>query len=132
MPQSTIRCPSEGLPPVGERLVSTLKAMIQLEEDEEITNALLQVAETEHYKLRIEFQLNNVILTGISERNFLLVHFDFPSVYLKEIEKLLWFDWRAACFMKDYHNSSAWSIYGDDHKGACLILSPHKQMDRSD
>ena len=122
MPQSTIRRPTEGLPPVGERLVSTLKAMAQLEEDEERTNALLQVCETARYRLRIEFQLNNVILTGILERNFLLVHFDFSSVYLKEIEKLLWFDWRTACFMKDYHNSAVWSFYGGDHKGACLIF----------
>ena len=122
MPQSAIHHPPEGLPPVGERLVSTLKAMTQLEEDEETTNALLQVAETEHYKLRIEFQLNNVILTGISERNFLLVHFDFSSVYLKEIEKLLWFNWRTACFTDNYHNSSVWSVYGDNHKGVCLIF----------
>ena len=122
MPRSAIRCPSEGLPPVGKRLVSTLKAMTQLEEDEETTNALLQVDEAEHYKLRIEFQLNNVILTGISERNFLLVHFDFPSVYLKEIEKLLYSNWRTACFTDNYHNFSMWDSYGDNHKGACLIF----------
>ena len=35
MPQSAIRRPPEGLPPVGERLVSALEAMTQLEEDEE-------------------------------------------------------------------------------------------------
>ena len=122
MPRSAIRRPSEGLPPVGKRLVSTLKAMTQLEEDEETTNALLQVDEAEHYKLRIEFQLNNVILTGISERNFLLVHFDFPSVYLKEIEKLLYSNWRTACFTDNYHNFSMWDSYGDNHKGACLIF----------
>ena len=95
--------------------------MTQLEEDEEKTNALLQFNEAMFYGLRIEFQLSN-ILTGISERNFLLLHFDFTSVYLKEIENLLWFNWRAACFTEDYHNSSVWSDYGDKHKGACLIF----------
>ena len=126
MPQSAIRRPPEGLPPAGEILVSALKAMTQVEEDEEKTNALLQFNESEHYKLRIEFQLNNVILTGILERNFLLVHFDFSSVYLKEIEKLLWFNWRTACFTKDYHNSCVWSTYGENHKGACLIFDTHE------
>ena len=122
MPQSAMRRPPEGLPPAGEILVSALKAMAQLEEDEEKTNALLQFNEALLYGLRIEFQLNNVILTGISERNFLLVYFDFSSVYLKEIEKLLGFNWRVACFMEDYHNSSVWGTYGDKHKGACLIF----------
>ena len=117
-----MRRPPEGLPPAGEILVSALKAMAQLEEDEEKTNVLLQFNEALLYGLRIEFQLNNVILTGISERNFLLVHFDFSSVYLKEIEKLLWFNWRTACFTDNYHNSSVWSVYGDNHKGACLIF----------
>lgn len=121
MSQSTIRHPPEGLPPVGERLVSVLEAMTQLEEDEEKANALLQSFESVKYAMKLEL-LNNVIPTGISGRNFLLVHFDFPSVYLKEIEKLLWWDWRAACFTENYHNSAVWSTYGDNHKGACLIF----------
>ena len=130
MPQSAIRCPPEGLPPVGEILVSTLESMAQLEEDEEKANALLQYGESVKYGMKIELQLNNMIPAGISGRNFLLVHFDFPSVYLKEIEKLLWWDWRAACFTENYHNSSVWSTYGDDHKGACLIFES-TQIDES-
>ena len=122
IPQSAICRPPEGLPPVGERLVSAIEAMAQFEEDEEKANDLLQVFESMKYAMKIELLLNNVSLTGISEKNFLLVHFDFPSVYLKEIEKLLWFNWRTACFMKDYHNSSVWGTYGDKHKGACLIF----------
>ena len=118
IPQSAIHRPSEGLPPVGEILVSSLKAMTQLEEKK--TNALLQFYEALLCGLRIEFQSSN-ILTGISERNFLLVYFDFPGVYLKEIEKLL-FDWRVACFAGDYHNPSMWCNYVDGHKGACLIF----------
>ena len=121
MPQSAIRRPPEGLPLVGEILVSTLESMAQLEEDEEQTDALLQSLESVRYAMRLEL-LNNPILTGISESNFLLVYFDFSSVYLKEIEKLLWPNWYVACFTKDYHNSSVWSTYGDNHKGACLIF----------
>ena len=121
-PQSTIRRPPEGLPSVGEILESSLEAMAQLEEDEETTNALFQVAETMLYELRIELQLANGFPTELLKRNFLLVHFDFSGVYLKEIEKLLWFNWRTACFTDNYHNSSMWSRYGDNHKGACLIF----------
>ena len=128
--QSTILRPSEGLPPVGEKLVSALEAMEQLEEDEEKANALFQSFESVKYGRKLELLSNNVILTGISGRNFLLVHLNFPGIYLKEIEKLLWFNWRVACFMKDYYNSSVWGTYGDNHKGACLIFES-AQIDES-
>ena len=116
--QSAIGHPSEGMPPAGEKLLSALEGMTHLEEKK--TNALLQFYEALLCGLRIEFQSSD-ILTGISERNFLLVYFDFPGVYLKEIEKLL-FDWRVACFAEDYHNPSMWCNYADGHKGACLIF----------
>ena len=114
--------PSEELPPVGEILISSLGAMARLEEDKETTNAFFQIREASLYELRIEFRLNNVIPSEILEQNFLLLHFDFSGLYLKEIEKLLWYDWRTACFTDNYHNSSMWSGYGDKHKGACLIF----------
>ena len=117
----------EGLPTVGERLESILAAMTQLEEDQdkEKTAAVLRAIESMNRGTMIELQLNNVIPTGIL-RNIPLVLCDFPSIYLKEIEKLLWFNWRTACFTKDYHNSSVWGIYGDKHKGACLIFESAK------
>ncbi len=120
MAQPTTRRPPE--PPVGERLASTLKAMAQIEDDEKKVDDLFQTFDSVKYAGKLELLSNNVILTGISGGNFLLVHFDFPSVYLKEIEKLLWWDWRAACFTENYHNSAVWSTYGDNHKGACLIF----------
>ena len=118
IPQSAIR----RRPEVGERLVSALEGMAQLEEDEEKANALFQSLESVKYEMKIGLQLANEILTGMSGRNLLLVHFDFPGVYLKEIEKLLWGNWRIACFTDNYHNFSMWDSYGDTHKGACLIF----------
>ena len=53
--------------------------------------------------------------TGIDQLSF-----DFPTVYLKAIEKLLWFDWRTACFTKGYHNSSVWGTYGDKPQRSML------------
>ena len=61
------------------------------------------------------------MFTGDSEKNH-LVMFDFPNMYLKELENLLWPKWHTACFTKSYHNSSVWGNYGDNHKGACLIF----------
>ena len=117
----------EGLPTVGERLESILAAMTQLEEDQdkEKTNALLRIIEGMNRGTMIGLQLNNVIPTGIL-RNIQLVLCDFPSIYLKEIEKLLWFNWRTACFTKDYYDSSVWGSYADGHKGACLIFESAK------
>ena len=45
---------------------------------------------------------------------------------MKAIERLLWPNWYTACFMKDYHNSSVWGHYGDQHSGACLIFETGK------
>ena len=62
------------------------------------------------------------MFTEISGKNNQLMMFDFPKVYLKDLEKLLWSKWYTACFTKSYHNSSVWGHYGDSHKGACLIF----------
>ena len=124
MSESKTLRPPDGLPTVAEMLESVLAAIVQLEEDqdEEKFNDVLRFIEGRNRATRIWLQLKNVIPIGISGRNIQLVFCDFPSIYLKEIEKLLWFDWRTACFTDNYHNSSVWGSYGDKHKGACLIF----------
>ena len=89
---------------------------------EEKANAVLQAAEEQNNELRIALQLNNTIPPGMLRKNIQLVIYDFPKIYLNEIERLLWPKWYTACFMKNYHNSSVWAHYGDKHKGACLIF----------
>lgn len=56
------------------------------------------------------------------DSNGQLLILDFPEVYLKQLENSIYPDWYAACFMKDYRNSSVWGHYGENHKGACLIF----------
>ncbi len=56
------------------------------------------------------------------EKNMQRLFFDFPEIYLKRFEDLLWPQWYTACFTKNYHNASLWGNYGDSHKGICLIL----------
>lgn len=48
---------------------------------------------------------------------------DFPRDYVDGLEKLLWPKWYAACFSKDYGNSSLWGTYGKGHRGVCLIFA---------
>lgn len=65
-----------------------------------------------------------------SQKNRLFVFVDFPEAYVREIERLTYPDWYAACFTKNYHNSSTWSHYGDNHKGVCLKFKTNCANDR--
>lgn len=47
---------------------------------------------------------------------------DFPNLYLYLLEKLMYPEYYAACFLKEAHNSSVWGHYADGHKGVCLIF----------
>lgn len=66
-----------------------------------------------------------------SKKNRQLLVYDFPRVYLKQLERLLYPDWYVACFMKDYRNSSTWANYGDKHQGACLVFGAETTSGRS-
>ena len=65
------------------------------------------------------------------EYNRQLLIFDFPKVYLGQLEQVLYPDWYVACFMRDYQNSSVWGHYGDNHKGVCLIFEAETTAGRN-
>jgi hypothetical protein len=48
---------------------------------------------------------------------------DFPAYYVELLEKLVYPDWYAACFVGDPANPAMWGGYGDGHKGVCLKFS---------
>jgi len=48
---------------------------------------------------------------------------DFPTYYVESLERLIYPDWHAACFVADPANASVWSSYGDSHRGVCLKFS---------
>ena len=112
----------------------TVALILQLEEietDEEYNTELRQhEALDSNHRIRhlreieqwITQQYENPISGEMSRRNSQLVVTDFPTVYSNEIERLLWPNWYTACFMRHYHNSSAWGHCGDGHKGVCLIF----------
>jgi hypothetical protein len=59
---------------------------------------------------------------SLDTKNRNLVVIEFPEKYLEQIEKLVYPDWYAACFMSNCKNSSVWGHYGDDHNGVCLMF----------
>ena len=98
-------------------------------ETERGPNAVLRELEDElrEIEARADFQMNinrieNLTPTGESAMNDQPMSLDFPKMYLREIERLLWPKWYVVCFMKDYHSSSVWGHYGDGHKGVCLMF----------
>ena len=100
----------------------TQKAKTEVETEIQLNRAFL-AAEKRDNDERIKHQLDNLTnLTGSLRENYQLVICDFPKVYLKQLEKLLWPEWYTACFARSYHNSSIWGNYGDGHKGVCLIF----------
>jgi hypothetical protein len=53
-------------------------------------------------------------------RSWLFVIRDFPSHYVTALERLLYPDWHAACFVTDPTQASMWGHYGEGHQGMCL------------
>ena len=91
--------------------------------DEELIDEIFFEAEKKDNDGRVNQQYNSRIISSeILRKNNQLVIFDFPWVYLQQLERLLWPKWYTACFTKSYHNSSVWGTYGDKHEGACLIF----------
>ena len=86
---------------------------------EALYSGLYQI--TNKQKLALMYRLRTDS-NEIFEKNKRLLLFTFPEVYVKRLESFLWHQWYTACFMKNYHNSSAWGNYGDSHKGVCLIF----------
>jgi hypothetical protein len=49
---------------------------------------------------------------------------DFPRFFVDVLPKVLFPDWATACFVTDPSNPAMWGVYGDGHRGACLIFRP--------
>ena len=103
-------------------ILFTLKLAKEAQTEKELDNAFLS-SEIVDYNERFKQQYNSLtISTSILGKNNQLVIFDFPKVYVEQLERLLWTKWYTACFMTSYHNSSVWGHYGDKHTGVCLIF----------
>jgi hypothetical protein len=75
-----------------------------------LNRSTVQMTLIEHHNGRLDKRQAN--------RNFVLL--DFPTGYVRNVERLVYPVWYAACFTKDCHNSAVWGTYGESHQGVCL------------
>ena len=111
---------------VFKSILASIKLFDEARTEDEINAALQQIAMIDYSNrlkhLRIIRQHKHRIPIEAYWNSRQLVFADFPMVYLKEIERLLYPKWYTACFVEHYHNSSVWGHYAGDHKGVCLIF----------
>lgn len=124
MPESEMpELPEElPIPAFLASILLTLKLVGQAKTQKERDDAFLSsqiMDNNERFKQQYNSREVSVEILG---QNNQLVIFDFPKVYVEQLERLLWPDWYTSCFTKSYHNSSVWAHYADSHKGACLIF----------
>jgi hypothetical protein len=50
----------------------------------------------------------------------------FGEEFVDQLDRLLYPEWRVACFLTDAQDSALWGTYGDSHRGACLIFKPNQ------
>ena len=92
-------------------------------ENEQLLDSIFQLAEAEHDDIYLKQQHKiRATSTRIPRNNDLLMMYDFPRLYVEQLDRLLWSKWYTACFTGSFHNSSVWAKYADGHKGACLIF----------
>jgi len=54
---------------------------------------------------------------------------EFASLYVQQLERLMFPDWFTACFMSSCTNSSVWGHYGKNHTGVCMVFSAEVNSD---
>ena len=116
----------QSAPVIFKSILKSIVLFNQARTEQEINFALQQIAMI-NYKHRLQHQKiirqhKHLIPSELYWKNRQLMFADFPAVYLKEIERLLFPKWYTASFMEHYHNSSVWGHYAAGHKGACLIF----------
>ena len=81
-----------------------------------------QLLEGMFLRHKYNFRTSPEIMSETQRHNRDFILFDFPDLYLQQIETLLYPQWYVAAFTKEHQNSSMWGHYGNNHKGICLIF----------
>lgn len=122
----TLQLSKEPSQAVGmEMLLNAIKQCEEYE-NEHILDAVYHITSERHNDMifTTEYRTHNLpskILDDFNRINQTTM-LDFPTVYVEQLDRLLWPKWYTACFTESYHNSSVWAKYADAHKGVCLIF----------
>ncbi len=109
---------------ISDEFFSGIESVANNKDDGENQLSLLFFIQNNASKqLKLITKYNSRAQSGQSnKKNFLLL--DFPSLYIKSLEKVCFPEWYTACFISECKNSSVWGHYGDNHAGACLVFKP--------
>lgn len=107
---------------VAEQIRQLMEAHAQAPDEADI---LLGVGET----MALELALIDDVLGSVPQdrAHWLSLFRDFPRLYVEALPKLVFPDWATACFVTEPTNAAMWGIYGDGHRGACLIFRPNEK-----
>jgi hypothetical protein len=87
-----------------------------------------EVSEANFASSELTFMQSNLICDFGGERTaqqagWMFLVRDFPTYYIGALERLVYPNWYAACFVSDPADPSMWGGYGDGHRGVCLKFS---------
>ncbi|MBK24513.1 MAG: DUF2971 domain-containing protein [Halobacteriovorax sp.] len=84
---------------------------------ENLEDVIFEVIQHTASQTKLISSLNNLEKMENNKKFYL---FDFPSKYVKQLEKLMFWPWYTACFSKNPKDPSMWGYYANGHKGICL------------
>jgi hypothetical protein len=103
----------------------SLAANINIEDEKNnIFETLGSAAIAINKELSLQF-LNQKNIKSHAEKTLFLI-IEFPWYYAESIASITSHDVRVACFTSNCENSSMWSTYADNHRGAALMFEPQK------
>jgi hypothetical protein len=122
-PQDTFRAASAK--PIALRQMFEALRASELEHPDhpEFAEVMSTICNQQSAQLAIINEYNG-LLSSIG-RAWQTVISDFPERYVIQLDKLLYSDWYAACFISDPDHAAMWGHYGDGHKGVCLKFRTH-------
>lgn len=93
-----------------------------LEEQKQIYINDNQIEDLFQKYMHLETSFNFFIYhEALQNSEILLIKFQYPTVYLSQIEDFTNPQFFIACFMDDCTNSAVWGHYADGHRGVCMI-----------
>jgi hypothetical protein len=116
-----IRLASEKDIPVAT-VLDTLKKGEELHKERpDFAEVMSGISEASSLQLELIHEYNGISLQKGKAWKVLVG--EFPRLYVRALQQLMYRDWYTACFVTDPCNSAMWGNYADGHKGVCLKFS---------